>query len=74
MKFRRFVSDCRLAYEKTRRGQKYLLVDEIVETVKQSSGLFLKADDKGWVVVDDDAAAFKVGAVFRTLRSLDNMS
>ena len=47
------------------------MVQEIVDTVKQSSGLFLRMDDGGWVVVDDSAAAYKVGAVFRTLRAID---
>ena len=71
VKFRGFIADCRKTYEKTKRGKKYHLVQEIVDTVKQSSGLFLKADDEGWIVVDDAAAGFKVGALFRTLRTQD---
>ncbi|CAJ1947381.1 unnamed protein product [Cylindrotheca closterium] len=71
VKFRRFIADCRKTYEKTKRGEKQHLIREIVDTVTQSSGLFLKEDDEGWIVVDDAAAAYKVGAVFRTLRTLD---
>lgn len=71
IKFRNFIAGCRKKYEKTQRGEKQVLTQEIVDAVKQSSGLFLKADGDGWIVVDDTAAAYKVGAVFRTLRSYD---
>jgi len=71
IKVPRFIADCRKTYEKTKRGDKHIVIREIVDTVKQSLGLFLKADDEGWIVVDDAAAAYKVGAVFRTLRTLD---
>lgn len=72
VKFRAFIADCKKTYEKTKRGEKHVVIQEIVDTVKQSSGLFLKADDEDWIVVDDAAASYKVGAVFRTLRTLEN--
>lgn len=73
VKFRNFIADCRKSYEKAKRGEKLRLAQEIVDTVKQSSGLFLKGDGaNGWVVVDDASACSKVGAVFRTLRTIEN--
>ena len=74
VRLRRLISDCRKKYEKTRRGEKFILVQEIVHTVKQSTGLFLKEDGGEWIVVDDEAAAKKVGAVFRTMRSTGGRS
>jgi len=71
--FRSFIAACRKTYDKTERGEKHVLIQEIVDTVKQSSGLFLKADDGDWIVVDDAAAAYKVGAAFRTLRARDEL-
>ena len=48
----------------------FIVIQEIVDTVKQSTGLFLKEDgEEGWIVVDDEAAGKKVGAVFRTMRA-----
>ena len=70
VRLRRMISDCRKTYDKMKRGEKSVLIRDIVDTVKQSSGLFLKEDgEEGWIVVDDEAATTKVGAVFRTMRS-----
>lgn len=70
VKFRGLVADCRKTYEKSGNEKKHEVIQEIVETVKQSSGSFLKADDDAWIRVDDDAATKKVGAHFRTLRGV----
>eukprot|EP00980_Cylindrotheca_fusiformis_P029841 scaffold23925_cov157-Cylindrotheca_fusiformis.AAC.4 len=68
IKLRQLIADCVKTYEKTGNGEKYLVVQAIVNTVKQSSGRFLKADDDSWIVVDDADAERKVSAHFRTLR------
>jgi hypothetical protein len=67
VKFRGLIADCRKTYEKAEKGKKYHVSQAVVETVKQSSGLFLKHDyDDAWIVVDDAAAELKVGALFRS--------
>ena len=72
VRLRRLIADCRKTYDKTNRGKKYIVIQEILDTVKQYSGLFLKEDgEEGWIVVDDEAAAKKIGNVFRTMRSQD---
>jgi hypothetical protein len=69
VKFRGLIADCRKTYEKADKGKKYYVSQAVVETVKQSSGLFLKHDDDdAWIVVDDTAAELKVGTLFRSLR------
>jgi hypothetical protein len=42
VKFRGLIADCRKTYEKAEKGKKYYVSQAVVETVKQSSGLFLK--------------------------------
>eukprot|EP00980_Cylindrotheca_fusiformis_P029842 scaffold23925_cov157-Cylindrotheca_fusiformis.AAC.5 len=71
VKLRELIADCMKTYEKTDVGEKYLVVQAIVNTVKQSSGRFLKPDDDSWIVVDDAAAEKKVAAQFRTRRTLN---
>jgi hypothetical protein len=73
VKFRGLVADCRKTYEKTGNGKKHEVIQAVVETVNQSSGLFLKADDDAWIRVGDAAANNKVGAHFRTLRGVHDV-
>lgn len=69
IKFRGLIADCRKAYEKADKVKKRRIIEEIVSTVRESSGLFLRADGNGmWIDVDDKAACMKVGSLFRTLR------
>mmetsp|Transcript_15982 Transcript_15982/g.39154 ORF Transcript_15982/g.39154 Transcript_15982/m.39154 type:complete len:466 (-) Transcript_15982:284-1681(-) len=69
IKFRGLIADCRMAYEKADKDKKRRIIEEIVSTVRQSSGLFLRADGTGsWIDVDDKAACMKVGSLFRTIR------
>jgi hypothetical protein len=67
-KFRALISDCQKRYEKAKRGEKILLAQEIVDTVIESSGMFLKPDGDVWLPVGNDAAKTKVSTLFRTLR------
>jgi hypothetical protein len=67
-KFRGLVADCQKRYEKARKGVKIILAQEIVDTVIQSSGMFLKPDGDMWLSVDNDTARRKVSSAFRTLR------
>jgi hypothetical protein len=67
-KFRALIADCQKRYEKAKKGEKIILAQEIVDTVIESSGMFLKPDGGMWLSVDNDAAKTKVSGVFRTLR------
>jgi hypothetical protein len=67
-KFRALIADCQKRYEKAPRGEKILLAQEIVDTVIESSGMFLKPEGDAWVPVGNDAAKTKVSTLFRTLR------
>lgn len=67
-KLRVLVLDCQKKYEKIKKGEKIILAQEIVDTVYQSSGKFLKPDGDGWLAVDNEAARNKVSTAFRTLR------
>lgn len=72
VRLRKMIAECRKTYDKTERSEKHVMVQEVVDTVRQSTGLFLKEDGDGWIVVDDDEApAKKVGAIFRSLRAQD---
>eukprot|EP00980_Cylindrotheca_fusiformis_P027555 scaffold21162_cov83-Cylindrotheca_fusiformis.AAC.1 len=67
-RFRGLISEYQKRYEKAKKGEKIMLAQEIVETILESSGLFLKPDEDVWNVVDDDVARNKVSNAFRTLR------
>jgi hypothetical protein len=67
-KFRALIADCQKSYEKAKKGEKIILAQAIVDTLLESSGMFLKPDGDVWVPVDNDAARTKVSAAFRTLR------
>lgn len=68
VKLRGLIADCREKYDKAEKGQKSFVSRAVVETVKQSSGLFLKQDDGAWIVVGDSQAELKVATLFRSLR------
>ena len=55
-------------YDKSQRGEKKTLALEIVETIRQRGGFFLKQDGSAWTRVDADVARLKVTAAFRTYR------
>jgi hypothetical protein len=67
-KFRALIVDCQKRYEKAKKGEKIILAQEIVDSVIESSGMFLKLDGEMWLSVGDDAAKTKVSTSFRTLR------
>jgi hypothetical protein len=67
-KLRGLITDCQKSYEKAKKGEKIRLAQEIVDTVIESSGMFLKPDGGMWLSVDNDAARTKVSAAFRTMR------
>jgi hypothetical protein len=67
-KLRALIEDCQKRYEKAQKREKTILAQAIVDTVIESSGMFLKPDGDMWLSVDNDAARTKVSAAFRTLR------
>jgi hypothetical protein len=71
-KFRALIADCQKSYEKANNGEKTILVQDIVDIVIQSSGMFLKPDGEIWFPVENDAARRKVSTAFRTLRKTYN--
>jgi hypothetical protein len=67
-KFRALIADCQKSYEKAKRGEKIILAQAIVDTLIESSGMFLKPDGDVWFRVENDVARTKVSDAFRTLR------
>jgi hypothetical protein len=67
-KFRALIADCLKSYEKAKKGEKLILAQAIVDTVIESSGMFLKPDGDVWIPVENDAARTKVSVAFRTMR------
>ena len=65
-RLRQLISEHIKQYDKSQRGEKKALALEIVETIRQRGGLFLKQDGSAWSRVDDDVARLKVTAAFRT--------
>ena len=55
-------------YDKAAKGDKKGIAQEIVDTIKQSGGYFLKQDGNKWIPVENDVARVKVSATFRTQR------
>lgn len=70
IKFRSLIADCSKEYDNgNQKGGKMTIAQDIVDTVRESSGMFLKCDEDGsWVDVDNLTARKKVSTAFRTLR------
>lgn len=68
VQLRSLVSKWRKEYEKAKKGQKRHITQEIVQTIQQNSGFFLRPDGDSWVRAEDDVARQKVSALFRTAR------
>lgn len=62
------VADRYKSYEKAQKGVKKVIAQEVIETIHNGGGLFLKQDGGTWIPVKNDVALLKVGAAFRTLR------
>lgn len=70
VRMRNLVSERAHLYEAASFVDKFRVVEELVELVKQGPARFLKDDGAGWVVVDDVAAQKKVSHAFRTVRGM----
>ena len=68
VQLRSLVTEQYKAYGKAEKGEKSQIAQEIVQTMQQSAGLFLRPDGDSWVCVDDDVARHKVSALFRSVR------
>jgi len=55
-------------YDKAQKGDKKAIAQEIVDTIKDSGGYFLKQDGYTWIPVENEVARVKVSATFRTQR------
>ncbi|CAJ1939093.1 unnamed protein product [Cylindrotheca closterium] len=66
--FRQLVVSRQSVYDSAEKGSKLQIAQGIVDIVHQSSGMFLKQEDKLWIPVDNSVARTKVSAAFRTLR------
>lgn len=55
-------------YEAAAKGEKAELAMEIVKKIQSQGGRFLKQDNAGWMVIDDEAARYKVSHTFRNHR------
>ncbi|KAL3928531.1 MAG: hypothetical protein SGBAC_012613, partial [Bacillariaceae sp.] len=68
-RLRELVQNVAIQYDAANRGEKLQIVQQLIETVKNEGGRFLKPLDGGrWEVVVDKDAETKVGAHFRNLR------
>ena len=67
-RLRQLIADQIKQYDKSQRGEKKAIALGIIETIRQSGGLFLKQDGSKWTRVNNDAARLKVTAAFRTFR------
>ncbi|CAJ1934734.1 unnamed protein product [Cylindrotheca closterium] len=73
LRLRELVFSLSDEYDRTDRGQKKNLVSQLVETIQEKGGRFLKRStmDYGkWEVVPDEAAHEKVSKQFRNIRRL----
>lgn len=68
VRLRNLVSEWYKEYEKAEKGGKGHIAQEIVNTVHQSGGFFLRPDGDSWVCVEDDVSRQKVSALFRSVR------
>ena len=69
VQLRGIVSERYKSYEKAAKGEKIKIAQEIVETIQEQSGLFLRPDgEDSWICVEDGIARKKVSNLFRTLR------
>ena len=56
------------SYDNSSNEGKMRITNEIVDTIRESSGRFMKAGGTGWEVVPDNVARLKVSQAFRTYR------
>jgi hypothetical protein len=68
IQLRSLVSERYKIYQKAEKGQKRQIAQEIVQTIQQSAGFFLRPDGDSLICVDDEGARQKVSALFRTIR------
>jgi hypothetical protein len=55
-------------YDNSSNEGKMRITNEIVDTIRESSGRFMKEGGAGWEVVPDNVARLKVSQAFRTYR------
>ena len=70
VRFRHLVEEFTSTYHASSKNQKTKVTREILTTVKESSGRFLKESDSGWVEVDTEVARLKVSHAFRDIPRL----
>ena len=68
VRFRKVVEKHKDQYEKLSTFDKTIMAMMIVNSVKESTGRFLKDIGDGWVEADDTEARKKVARLFRTFR------
>jgi hypothetical protein len=69
VRFRQLIASHADKYELGDRFQKTLIAADVVATIRESDGRFLKPRGKdGWEKIDDETARLKVAHTFRTLR------
>ena len=67
-RLRQLISEHIKQYDRSQRGEKKAIALDIIETIRQRGGFFLKQDGNTWSRVDDEVARLKVTAAFRTYR------
>ena len=67
-RFRTMIVDRLKEYEKASKKEKVQIAKDILNTVHQNTGLFLRKDGDSWVCVADDIAHQKISTTFRSYR------
>ena len=67
--FRYLLQLHRNQYEAVSKFEKTLVIEVILQKIRESGGRFLTQGDDGWTEVDDDLARNKIGHAFRNLRT-----
>ena len=67
-RLRQLISEHIKQYDRSQRGEKKAIALDIIETIRQRGGFFLKQDGNTWSRVEDEVARLKVTAAFRTYR------
>ena len=75
IRFRAFITEMKPKYDRAERDERGKMATYIVETIKSTSGRFLREDRQRncWAEVDDVVARNKVTHAFRNMRRSDNV-
>jgi hypothetical protein len=68
LRYQNIIADRADTYDQARRTQKTAIAEDVLRTIKESGGRFLRADEAGWLVVEDAVSREKISNAFRDRR------